>query len=247
MDHGLTFGAIDGFKDPRETLRTVLGGNPDGVLVSPHLVRQYDEEFDESNVSIAITGDVVAFSTNPGIDEHEDVWEPAFDLDFITEFEPAAVKIILVFGRNDRGMYCRNIRAVAEAFERLRNTDISLIVETVLWGRDTPEENRTDPEWLENAARLGWEYGADIIKIPYPNDRETFKRITSNSPVPVTVLGGKSGDTRDLLRMVSDSIEAGGSGIMIGRSIWQKEDPRAVISALSEVVHDGANVDDVWP
>ena len=61
------------------------------------------------------------------------------------------------------------------------------------------------------------------------------------------ILGGPaSGTTRAMLEDVEESMQAGARGIMIGRSIWKSEDPAATVSALNEIVHDGAAVDDVW-
>ena len=62
--------------------------------------------------------------------------------------------------------------------------------------------------------------------------------------VPVVVLGGAAmGDDRALLTMVKNSIDAGASGIAVGRNVWQHAHPPAVAAALREIVHEGASVD----
>lgn len=38
----------------------------------------------------------------------------------------------------------------------------------------------------------------------------------------------------------------GARGLVMGRSIWQTEDPAAVIAALDGIVHEGADATDVW-
>lgn len=247
LDHGLSLGAVDGFRDPEATLQRVLDGQPDGVLVGPHFARHHQEQLESSDVSVAITTDVITFSTRPGQEERQDVWTPAFDVGSFLDLDPAGVKMILCFGRDDRGMFCRNIEAVSKTAEALRGTGVPFIVEPVMWGDRIPDRTETDPDYIERAARMAWEYGADILKVPYTGSVESFESIAQNSPVPVLILGGPaSGTTGAILRDVEESVAAGGQGLVIGRSIWKAEDPTAVIGAMNEIVHEGASVEDVW-
>jgi len=43
---------------------------------------------------------------------------------------------------------------------------------------------------------------------------------------------------------VHDSIKAGGSGVSIGRNVFQHENPTKMVKAISEIVHKGASVDE---
>ena len=49
----------------------------------------------------------------------------------------------------------------------------------------------------------------------------------------------------DLLHMVYDSIEAGGSGVAIGRNIFQSEDPTKLVQSISKILHENYSVEDV--
>ena len=101
LDHGLSLGSPEGFETPEDTLDTVLRGNPDGVLVGPHFARHYRDRLEEADVEAVLTADVVTWSTSPGRDHGEDIWTPAFDLEFLQELDPAGIKAVLVFGRDD--------------------------------------------------------------------------------------------------------------------------------------------------
>lgn len=121
------------------------------------------------------------------------------------------------------------------------------IVETVTWGNEIPSRFETDPKYMANAARIRWELGADILKVPYTGGVESFKPIVDTAPVPFVILGGPSTrSVRALLDDVSGVMDAGARGLIVGRSIWQTEDPAAVVSALREIVHEEAAVDAVW-
>jgi len=41
----------------------------------------------------------------------------------------------------------------------------------------------------------------------------------------------------EILEMVKGSIEAGGSGVSIGRNIFQHDNPAIIVKKISEIVH----------
>src|SRR5438034_272388 len=47
------------------------------------------------------------------------------------------------------------------------------------------------------AVRCGIECGADVIKVPFTGDIESFREIVSTSPVPVVAAGGPRSETLD--------------------------------------------------
>lgn len=247
LDHGLSLGAPAGFEDPVATLDSVLAGEPDAVLVGPHFARQYEDRLAQAGVDVVVTADVVTWSTNPGRDDGEDLWTPAFDAEFLRELDPAGVKTVLVFGRDDNETFRRNVEYVGRLADELRGTGVPLVVEPTMWGGRIPDELETDAGYVADGLRMGWELGADILKAPYTGTVDSFEPIVSNSPVPVMILGGPaSGTTREMLASVRGAVDAGASGLMIGRSIWKSDDPSRTVSALSRIVHEGASVDDVW-
>ena len=87
------------------------------------------------------------------------------------------------------------------------------------------------------------EIGADIVKTYYTGDPDSFAEVVAGCMVPVVILGGaKSNSIEDVFSDVYFSIQAGGSGIAIGRNIWQHKNTRAMIEAMAGVVHEGWSV-----
>jgi len=247
LDHGLGMGAVEGFSDPEATLDAVLAGDPDGVLVGSAFARHYGDRIDDAGVETLVTADVVTFSTRPGHDEGMDIWTRPFDVEELLAHDPVGVKAVLVFGRDDRRLFERNIDAIGRLATELRGTGVPLIVEPVQWGSRVPDDLATDHDYVEDACRIAWEIGADVLKAPYSGEPERYADLVDNSPVPVTVLGGPaSGSTAAMLRDVREAVDAGARGPVIGRSVWQSDDPAAVTRALGEIVHEGASVDDAW-
>lgn len=234
LDHGIGLGAVPGYRDPAQTVERVLAAEPDGVLLSPRVVQSCRETLEETDTDVIITADYVALSTVPN-ETGEIIQTQPFDLDRIRRLEPAAVKVMLVFGQRDRQAQTANVEyvtRVAEAFD-----EIPVVVEAVLWGSQIPERMRNDPEAIESACRIAWELGADMLKIPYPEDQSSLERITHGLSVPVFILGGPSGARSELFDGVQNAIDSGARGVIIGRSVWQAEDPGSVIAELKSIVH----------
>jgi len=61
----------------------------------------------------------------------------------------------------------------------------------------------------------------------------------------VVIAGGpKLDSTRAFLQMVHDSISAGGSGLSVGRNVFQHKNPAILCQALSKVVHEDVEVEE---
>lgn len=103
-------------------------------------------------------------------------------------------------------------------------------------------------EWsadrLKFVSRIAAEYGADFIKTQYTGDKKSFKELVDGCYKPVVILGGPGdGSEKDLLQIIRDSLDAGGQGVAIGRSIWRHKDPKAYCRAIAKVVHEDASVE----
>lgn len=94
-----------------------------------------------------------------------------------------------------------------------------------------------DARYLSLASRIAGELGARIVKTYYCED---FERVTSTCPVPVVIAGGKKVPEAEALDTAYKAIQAGASGVDMGRNIFQSEDPVAMVQAVRAVVHNGA-------
>jgi len=187
---------------------------------------------------------VLTFSTLPAQSDGDDMWTGAYSADFIKEFDPAGVKVVLNFGRESRERHRENIEYIVHLYEELQNTGIPLIVEPVMWGSRVPDRFELDSASLDDCARIGWELGADILKLPYLGDQDAFADIINRTPVPSLILGGPATTPEETLTDVEEAMEAGARGIMIGRSIWQTDDPAGMVEAMKEIVHNQTTADE---
>lgn len=106
------------------------------------------------------------------------------------------------------------------------------------------KELTRDARYFRLATRMGAELGAQIIKCYYTEDG--FDTVVSTCPVPIVVAGGKKLPELDALTMARRSIDEGAAGVDMGRNIFQSDHPKAMIAAVSEVVHNGMSAQDAY-
>ena len=100
-------------------------------------------------------------------------------------------------------------------------------------------------ETLAYAARVGLELGADAIKLKYNGDKNGFRWVVKSAGrAKVMVAGGpRIEDNKKLLKEVHDFMEAGASGLAVGRNVWQAKEPLKMTQALKAIIFDGATVE----
>jgi len=102
-------------------------------------------------------------------------------------------------------------------------------------GRNVPDEG--DPKVIAYAARVGLELGADIVKVRYSGDVESFSWVVKSAgKTKVVAMGGVKQGEGDFLTMAKEVMEAGASGMAVGRNIWQADEPLEVAKKVGEVV-----------
>ena len=96
-----------------------------------------------------------------------------------------------------------------------------------------------------HAARLAWELGCHVVKVPWTGSADSFRRVTEAVPLPVLIAGGPSdAPFPDTLTIVEQAMSAGGAGVCMGRQVFGSPDPSAYVAALRQVVHEGASAAD---
>jgi 3-hydroxy-5-phosphonooxypentane-2,4-dione thiolase len=98
-------------------------------------------------------------------------------------------------------------------------------------GKDLARDSR----YIGLASRMLAELGAAIIKTYYCED---FEKVVAACPVPIIIAGGKKLTEFEALTMARNAIDAGASGVDMGRNIFQSDAPEAMITAVRKVVHE---------
>ena len=99
------------------------------------------------------------------------------------------------------------------------------------------EGKEHDKDIVAYAARLGMELNADLVKVPYTGDADSFRWVVESAGKTGVLQSG--GDKIDWLTLEAHTrgvIEAGARGVAIGRNVWQDPNPNEVSRRVAEIV-----------
>ncbi|MDD2966894.1 MAG: 2-amino-3,7-dideoxy-D-threo-hept-6-ulosonate synthase [Desulfovibrionaceae bacterium] len=235
MDHGVTIGACQGLLDMREAVNDMARAGADAVLMHKGLIRCSHRTYGND------VGLIVHLSASTDLAPSGNTKTLVCSVEEAIRHGADAVSVHVNLGDPNERLMLADMGRVAEACD---NWGMPLLA--MLYARGPKIEDGFDAATVAHCARVGVELGADIVKVVYTGTIPTFEKVTEACCVPVVIAGGeRMNSTRDILQMVYDSIQAGGSGISIGRNVF--EHPRRVelIRALRGIVHENKTVDDV--
>ncbi|MDG7001727.1 MAG: aldolase [Nitrososphaerota archaeon] len=116
-----------------------------------------------------------------------------------------------------------------------------------IYPRGQAVANDSSQEIVAYAARVGLELGADAVKIKYTGDSESFSwAVRSAGKARVFMSGGPKAPTDlDFLRQVSGVMQAGATGLAVGRNVWQNEDPLRLTKNLKKIIFENMSAESV--
>jgi fructose-bisphosphate aldolase/2-amino-3,7-dideoxy-D-threo-hept-6-ulosonate synthase len=242
IDHGVKFGVLKGLENPLETTKLVIEGGADGVIATPAIAKLIDRELSDAALIIRVDGG----ATIAGPDITNDNLIAS-----VTDALILGADGVIAFGYVGVEREAQQLRKLGFLAKQCERWGIPLIAEMLTseivshhFKGDTKREYPT-VENLKLACRVGAEMGADLIKTCYSGEIDTFKEVVNGCPVTILVLGGPATDTIEgTLRMARDAMEAGAKGIVMGRNIWQRENPGAITRSLAKIIHENASVEE---
>jgi class I fructose-bisphosphate aldolase len=234
MDHGTTVGPLPGIVDMREAVAKVVEGGANAVLMHKgvprccHRMRGRD------------VGLIVHLSASTSLSPLPNVKTLVCTVEEAIRMGADAVSVHVNLGDEREARMLEDLGQVTAAAQGW-----GMPVLAMIYARGPKVANEYDPDIVAHCARVGVELGADVVKVPYTGDPDSFARVTAACCVPVVIAGGpKLDSTRDFLVMVRDSIRAGGAGLSVGRNIFQHPRPDVLTRALARVVHEDMGVDE---
>lgn len=102
-----------------------------------------------------------------------------------------------------------------------------------------------DATKIVTLARVARELGADIVKADPTTNPEDFHKVVEVARCPVLVRGGSKEDLRQVLRKTEILLRQGAKGVVYGRNVYQHVNPRKIVAALMEMIHQDASADEV--
>lgn len=258
IDQGLEHGPVDFFDnpdslDPEFQYRLALEGGFSGIAVHIGLAEKYLRRFAgrvplvlKLNGKTTIPSDAQAFS--PQTATVEDAVRLGAD----------AVGYTLYVGSAAQDQDFVQLMEIREEAQRF---GMPLIVWSYPRGEAVEAKGGKDSIYaIDYAARVACELGADIVKLnfpkvehakvasqpsPYnewkPSLREAVSKIVASAGRTLVIFAGgsKVGD-EDLLDKARMALESGGTGMIFGRNVWQRQygDAMAITRRIREMMNE---------
>lgn len=260
IDQGLEHGPIDFFDnpdsvDPEYQFRIALEAGFSGIALHIGLAEKYLRRYAgrvplvlKLNGKTTIPSDKYAFS--PQTASVEDAARLGAD----------AVGYTLYVGSPAQDADIIQLMAIREEADRL---GMPLIIWSYPRGEAIEKKGGKDSLYaLDYAARVGAELGADVVKLNFPklenpNAKDApapydelnisltealAKMVRSAGKTLVIFAGGSKAGDEDLLSKVRMAMEAGGTGLIFGRNVWQRphEQALAITRRFKDVLNEFA-------
>lgn len=235
MDHGVTVGPIPGLADARDAVAQVAEGGADAVLMHKGLIRCGHRSSGRD------VGLIVHLSAGTALSPHPNCKILVASVEEALRLGADAVSVHVNLGDEAESTMLADLGRVAREAD-----DWGVPLLAMVYARGPHIKNPFDPEVIAHCARVATELGADIVKVPYCGDIDSFSHVVSGCCIPVVIAGGEKMDsTREFLQVVHDSLKAGGAGLSVGRNVFQHPDPKGIVRALSGIVHHGKGVEEM--
>ena len=235
MDHGNGMSVLPELNNPGEIIKKAVAGGIDALLTSYGIATTFQKEI--GNIGLILRADGGTSQLAKSTDK---------SMEIIYQVENA-IKIgadsMLAMGFPGASNEDITLKGLAKLINEANKYNLPIGAEMLLRGFEPAEDSRTGDN-LAFACRIGAELGADYIKTAYSGDKESFKKVVEGCYKPVLVLGGGvSKKEKDLFQMIKDSLEAGASGVIIGRNIWKHPNPDKICAAIAAIVHENVTVE----
>ena len=234
MDHGVSVGPLDGLIDMRKTVDEVSNGGATAVLMHKGLIRY---SYRQSGRDVGL---IMHLSASTDIGPNRNSKVQITTIEEAIKYGADAVSIHINFGSEDEPSMLEQAGKISE-----QCTDWGMPLIIMAYPRGPEIKNSFDPEAIAHCARAASEIGADLVKVSYTGDIDTFRDVCKGALAPVLIAGGpQMGSDLEILNMVHDSMEAGGRGVSIGRNVFQNRNVRGITKAISSIVLDGFSVEE---
>ncbi|SEW00389.1 class I fructose-bisphosphate aldolase [Natrinema salifodinae] len=238
MDHGLEHGPVDFEEvpeklDPATVFETATHDAVTAMAVQKGIAEGYYPSYeDDVNLLAKLNG-----TSNLWMGEPDSAVN--WSVDYAAEVGADAIGFTVYSGSNHEVEMFEEFR---DAQEKAREHDLPV----VMWSypRGQGLKNDTKPGTISYATRIGLELGADIAKVKYPGNAEAMEHACKAAgDMKVVMSGGSKTDDYEFLSTVEAAVNAGCSGLAVGRNVWQREDPTRILDALEKVIYEEETAD----
>ncbi len=239
LDHGLVMGPMKGIERPEEIVPKLRIA--DALQMSPPMVKTVKENFfSRSSPMLIARLDTANVWRDKYVEHKEGYYSRLFSVRDAIKAGADAVVTYLVVGYDSDQVEGINLDLLSSARAEAEDYGIPFIVEPLYVVRGNPDSVK-EVEVVKYVTRLASELGADILKVDFTG--KDFSEVVKVAFSPILIRGGpKTSNDKEFFSMLKDALDAGASGITVGRNLWQSENPEGMARAISKLVHENVDV-----
>lgn len=234
LDHGMTAPEFpSGLVDTRTRAREAIAGGANVLMLSRGFANRVCQDFrPTTSLALMLTASAAGRPSGALIAPIGSVEEA------LTLGADAVVVYVALAGDNEPAM----IQYASEVGEACARLGMPFIAEAEFPDAYSSLETISGgygANYLKRNARLCVELGADIVKVNWSGDEESFAEIVEACDAPVVVAGGTMVPDEELLVRLESARRAGAIGCSVGRNIFQHDRPEAITRAISRIFREG--------
>ena len=229
MDHGVSMGPIQGIIDIRKSIDRVANGGANAVIIHKGLVRHGHRKRGKD------VGLIVHMSASTSLSPRPNTKVLVCTVEEAMKLGADGVSIHVNLGDVNEDKMLEDFGKVSESC-----LEWGMPLIAMMYARGEHIKDQFNPDVVAHCARVAAELEADIVKVAYTGDPESFRKVTEGCPIPVVIAGGpKMSNDMEILEMVEGAMRAGAKGVSIGRNAFQHENPEKIVKAIAAIVHGG--------
>ena len=236
IDHGASDFPVEGLTDTENVIRALVRAGVDAIVAQKGVVSHYSHLCEDSTTDMIVHFSVSTRHAGPDSankvlvgNADEVIKRGGIGVSCqVNMGSPNEAKMVERMGQMSRDALHHELPMFGMVYARGENLSI-------MEGDDTNAN--------AHAVRLAFELGCDAAKTIWTGDEDSFRKISAAAPIPVLVAGGPStGNSVEILTMVRRALDAGASGVCMGRQVFAHPNVQAIAKALVMLVHQDASV-----
>lgn len=243
VDHGYFLGAISGLENLTEAVEPLLP-YADALMITRGGLRNWIDPDMDKPIILRMSG-------GNSIERKDNLDEEILTVSMkdAIRINASAITCNINVGASNQQQTVKNL---AELVDKGQEYGFPVLAVTAVGAKMS-----RDAKYFTLASRMAIETGAHMVKTYYCDGFEKVVEACGNTPV--VIAGGKRIDKdsegnllprdrpeRTALEMAYKAMDAGASGVDMGRNIFNSDYPLAMIQAVDSIVHKNASVEDAF-
>ncbi|MGC9309887.1 MAG: class I fructose-bisphosphate aldolase [Candidatus Nanoarchaeia archaeon] len=228
-DQGLEHGPTD-FNDKNvnpEYIIDIAEKGYTGIIFQKGVAEKYQNKLKQAKVSL-----ILKLNGKTNLVKGEPISRQICSVDEAVKLGAVAVGYTIYIGSEHESKMLDEFAHIEEQAHKK-----GLPVIAWIYPRGKSVKGKPSKQLMAYACRVGLEIGADIVKIRYNGKLEDLKwAVKSAGKTKVVIAGGMKKQESKLLEDVKETMQAGASGLAIGRNIWQSKEPDKITRELKRLV-----------